>query len=134
MSWLARLTLSREDVVRQRLFDTYDWHQAVWQCFPNMSGQKRDFLMRLDWLGDTSRLYILSGHQPIKPMWCPINSWAVKEISSHFLEYTKYRFDLLANPTKKLIIRDSAGLQTKGKRVPLVHEDEQRKWLENKGK
>ena len=134
MTWLARLTLSRDDVVRQGLFDSYDWHQAAWQCFPAMCGQQRDFLMRLDWLADSSRLYLLSGSLPSKPAWCPSTAWALKEIPDGFLDHTRYRFDLLANPTKKLIIRDSSGVQTKGRRVPLLHEYEQRQWLEKKGR
>ncbi|MBQ9405638.1 MAG: type I-E CRISPR-associated protein Cas6/Cse3/CasE [Desulfovibrio sp.] len=134
MTWLARATLSRDDLAACRLLDNYDWHKAAWQCFPGMADAHRDFLLRLDWLDNGCRAYLLSGPEPVRPAWCPSAGWAVKEIPHGFLEHERYRFDLLANPTRKLVIRDANGERRKnGKRVPLLHEDEQRRWLKAKG-
>ncbi len=135
MTWLARATLSNDDLATHRLLDNYAWHQAAWQCFPNMPEKARDFLLRLDWLSGGCRTYLLSRHKPLRPAWCPASSWAVKEIAPSFLEHDVYRFDLLANPTKKLKVWDADGNRRKnGRRVPLLHEDEQRFWLDAKSK
>ena len=122
MTWLARATLSRDDLAACRLLDNYDWHKAAWQCFPGMADAHRDFLLRLDWLDNGCRAYLLSGPEPVRPAWCPSAGWAVKEIPHGFLEHERYHFDLLANPTRKLVIRDANGERRKnGKRVPLLH-------------
>ncbi len=134
MTWLARATLSKDDLEVCRLLDNYDWHRAVWQCFLGMPDAERDFLLRLDWLEGGCRVYLLSGPMPERPDWCPVSGWDVKEISPSFLEHERYRFDLLANPTRKLVIRDANGERRKnGKRVPILHENEQRLWLKVKG-
>ncbi|MBO4311985.1 MAG: type I-E CRISPR-associated protein Cas6/Cse3/CasE [Desulfovibrionaceae bacterium] len=133
MTWLARVLLSKDDLASCRLLDNYAWHKAVWQCFPDMSDADRDFLLRLDWQDSGCRAYILSGPKPLRPGWCPPSGWAAKEIAPGFLQHARYRFDLLANPTRKLVVRDASGQRRKnGRRVPLVHEDDQRRWLEAK--
>ncbi|MCH5277632.1 MAG: type I-E CRISPR-associated protein Cas6/Cse3/CasE [Desulfovibrionaceae bacterium] len=135
MTWLARATLGKDDMAACRLLDNYDWHKAAWQCFPGMPDADRDFLLRLDWQENGCQVYILSGPEPVRPGWCPAPGWEVKEIAPGFLRHERYRFDLLANPTRKLVVRDTEGKRRKnGRRVPLLHEDEQRRWLEGKGR
>ncbi len=135
MTWLARATLSNDDVAAHRLLDSYAWHQASWLCFPSMPEANRDFLLRLDWQTGGCRVYLLSRHKPLRPAWCPASGWATKEIAPSFLEHECYRFDLLANPTRKLVVRNATGARRKnGQRVPLLHEDEQRLWLDAKGR
>lgn len=134
MTWLARATLTRDEVAFSRLLDNYAWHKAAWKCFPGMPDAPRDFLLRIDRLNDGCRVYILSGPKPVRPDWCPSDGWAVKEIAPSFLDHERYRFDLLANPTRKLVVRNALGERHKnGKRVPLIHEDELRRWLKSKG-
>lgn len=135
MTWLARAILDKEYLAASRLLDNYDWHKAVWQCFPDMAHADRDFLLRLDWHDSGCRAYILSGSKPLRPGWCPASGWAAKEIAPGFLQHARYRFDLLANPTRKLVVRDANGQRRgQGRRVPLLHEDEQRRWLEAKAR
>lgn len=134
MTWLARMILHRHDLERpqSRFLDNYALHKAAWDCFPGRPDAARDFLLRLDWLTEGCRLYVLSGSEPVRPDWCPAAGWGVKEIAPSFLRHDAYAFDLLANPTRKVTaLRD--GKPTKnGKRLALVHEDEQRRWLEAK--
>ena len=133
MTWLARAVLGKEDLAACRLLDNYDWHKAAWQCFPVMADADRDFLFRVEWQENGCLAYILSGQKPSRPVWCPPSGWEVKEIATGFLEHARYRFDLLANPTRKLVVRDAEGQRRKnGRRVPLLHYDEQRSWLERK--
>ena len=134
MSWLARVILDRDDLAACRLVDNYDWHRAVWQCFPGMPEAHRDFLLRLDWLPDGCRVYVLCETQPTRPPWCPEKRWEVGEVAPGFLGHSLYRFDLKANPTRKLVVRNEAGERRKqGRRVPLLREDERRQWLVTKG-
>ncbi len=135
MSWLARMILHKEDLERfQRSFqDNYALHKATWDCFPGRPDAARDFLLRLDWLADGCRLYVLCGHKPSRPDWCPAAAWGVKEIAPSFLQHDAYAFDLVANPTRKVHAFAADGSRTKNsKRLALVHEDEQRRWLAGK--
>lgn len=131
MSWLAKITPTRENLVQNRLFDTYAWHQAVWKCFPH--AKNRDFLTRI--LADGS-CFVLSRIQPSRPDWCPESGWKAKEIASTFLDHTVYRFDLFANPTIRLLHDAQGHNYERGKepRVPLIHVPLQQAWLERKGK
>ena len=130
MTWLARMLLHRNDLAQLRFLDNYDWHRAAWACFPGMPDADRDFLLRLDWLTEGCRVYVLSRNKPTRPDWCPAIAWGVKEIAPSFLQHDVYTFDLVANPTRKVHTFTSDGSRTKnGKRLALVHEDEQRHWL-----
>ncbi len=130
MTWLARMLLHRDNLAQLRFLDNYDWHRAAWACFPGMPDADRDFLLRLDWLTEGCRLYVLSRNRPTRPDWCPATAWGVKEIAPSFLQHDVYTFDLVANPTRKVRTFAYDGSRTKnGKRLALVHEDEQRRWL-----
>ncbi len=135
MSWLTAITLNTQDISLCGILDPNQWHQAVWQCFPNVPRAKRDFLLRVNWLANGCRVYILSEREPLRPNWCPVDNWAVKEISSEFLRHKNYYFDLLANPTRTLVVRDAEGKRVKnGKRIPLYRRNDQLRWLEGKAR
>ena len=91
MSWLARVILDRDDLAACRLVDNYGWHRAVWQCFPGRPEAHRDFLLRLDWLPEGCRLYVLSETQPVCPEWCPQARWEVREVAPGFLEHSRLK-------------------------------------------
>lgn len=130
MTWLARMILHKEDLARRRLPDTYAWHQAAWDCFPDRPKASRDFLLRLDWLTDGCRVYVLSMTEPIRPDWCPPEAWSLKTIAPSFLQHSVYGFDLLANPTRTVHAFDVNGQRRKnGRRLALLREEEQRRWL-----
>jgi CRISPR system Cascade subunit CasE len=141
MNWLARFEIDAEIARREKAFDSYAWHQKLWDCFPNRPDEKRDFMTRIESLEGAFRLWVLSRHQPARPAWCPANGFDLKEIASSFLSHTYYVFDLKANPVKALIQRDANGqplLQAngkrkRGKRVPLIDPADLRAWLERKG-
>lgn len=133
MSWLTAITLTKEDISLCGILTPYQWHQAAWQCFPDAPDAKRDFLLRVNWLSNGCRAYILSRREPLQPDWCPVYGWAVREIPSGFLRHQNYYFDLLANPTRTLVVRDAAGKRVKnGKRIPLCRRDDQLRWLKDK--
>jgi CRISPR system Cascade subunit CasE len=130
---LTQILVSYEDAVRLlRIRDTYDWHQRVWQAFGGRDGQTRDFLIRVDRKEEAFRVLILSHSLPAKPDWCPTDCFGTKVIPDDYFEHVRYRFSLLANPTKK-IRSNQAGERTKnGRRVPLTQREELIAWLTRK--
>ena len=107
---------------------------------PGEPGKKRTFLTRVDEHEGYFIAWILSPEKPSCPAWCSAESFAVKEIAPAFLSNRFYAFDLQANPTRALVLRDGNGAplckpngrRKSGKRVPLVKEDDLRSWIERK--
>lgn len=141
MNWLARLYVDAEIAWKEKILDNYDWHRKLWGCFPGLPHQKRDFLTRIDPLEGKYRLWILSRARPVCPSWCPSDCFDVKQIPESFLSHRYYAFDLKANPVKAKVERDELGnplllpngRRKRGKRVPLVKQEELREWLIRKG-
>ncbi len=131
---LTQILVSYEDAVRLlRIRDTYDWHQRVWQAFGGRDGHTRDFLIRVDRKEEAFRVLILSHSPPTKPDWCPSDCFGTKTVPDDYFMRSRYRFSLLANPTKKLR-SNQAGERTKnGRRVPVTQREELIGWLKRKG-
>ena len=141
MNWLARLDVDAETVRTAGISeDVYAWHKMLWECYPDQPDANRDFLTRIDLLEGAYRFWVLAKKKPVRPQWCPVDGFALKEISPLFLSHHYYAFDLRANPVKAVVQRDSNGGQVignngkrkRGKRVPLVKPDELRAWLVRK--
>lgn len=136
MSWLAKAVIDASVAAERRLMadDGYTWHWAAWQAFPGLDGKARFFLWRLDSEPDGFTLLLLSRHhQPERPEWCPEARWGVKTIAPEFLCHSTYRFDLRANPTRRVVKLDASGVPTKnGRRKPITRLTEQTAWLERK--
>lgn len=131
---LTQILVPYEDAVRLlRIRDTYDWHQRVWQAFGGRDGAPRDFLIRVDRKEEAYRVLILSRSVPAKPDWCPTDCFGTKEIPDRFFEHPRYRFSLLANPTRKLRVDNADGSRKKnGRRVPLTQREDLIAWLQRK--
>lgn len=136
MSWLARALIDHELAARLRLTDTYAWHRATWKAFPDLDGTTRPFLSRLDENSGGFQLLLLSREQrPVRPTWCPETNWSIKKVGDEFLRHRHYRFDLHANPTRKVKKLDSNGLPTKnGRRESLNEGETQIGWLQRKAR
>lgn len=140
MSWLVRIELDAEAAQGVGLLDSYDWHQRLWECFPDAPLQERDFLTRVDLLEGAVRAWLLAEREPICPAWCPPDDFQVRKVASSFLSHSHYAFDLRVNPTKALVQREADGSpkrkvngkRASGKRVPLVAKEELRSWIDRK--
>ncbi|GAB4179509.1 MAG: type I-E CRISPR-associated protein Cas6/Cse3/CasE [Terrimicrobiaceae bacterium] len=119
---LTKIEIDHETAFKAGLKDAYAWHQAIWKAFPGKDGQARDFLTRLDEIDDGLRLLLLSSDTPVRPDWCPESSWHSKAVDESFFAHTRYRFSLVANPTRK--VKSAANVKN-GKRVPVVHREDQ---------
>lgn len=114
--------------------DSYAWHKRIWEAFPGQPQAERSFLTRLDDTGHGFRLLILSKEPPTRPDWCPSPNWQSKTVEDSFFQQNAYRFSLLANPTKKLVIRDANGIKKKnGQRISLNKREDLIAWIERKG-
>ncbi len=136
MTYLTQVIIPLESALRAGIKDVYDWHQAVWKAFPGRDGQKRDFLTRLDQKDCFYRLLIVSPIEPVRPDWVPDgpDAWKTKPIPENYFRHARYRFQLRANPTKKVTAFDADGKAKKNsKRVPLVKREELVEWLKRKG-
>jgi CRISPR system Cascade subunit CasE len=113
--------------------DSYAWHKRAWDCFPGKPDAARDFLTRLDDTGNGFRLLILSACGPSKPDWCTDHGWQTKVVGENFLTHPRYRFSILANPTRKLAApRDADGKRRNAKRMPISNREDLLAWLERK--
>jgi len=134
MSWVTRMTLDHATVARRKLWDTYDWHQAVWECFPGHPNAIRDFLTRLDHIPCGFRLTILSMQPPDRPRWCTESGWHSIAIPPAYFHRTHFAFQLRVNPTKKVRVANANGSPKKnGRRVPIGQPAELAAWLTRKG-
>ena len=131
---LTQILVAYEDAVRLlRIRDTYDWHQRIWQAFVGYDDEPRSFLIRVDRQEEAYRVLILSRTVPSKPDWCPTDCFGTKSVPEEYFTRRRYRFCLLANPTKKLRVDNADGTRKKnGRRVPLVQREELVEWLMRK--
>ena len=134
MSYLTQIRVDYERAVRcLHIKDSYDWHQRVWQAFQGRDGARREFLSRVDETEESYRLLIVSPEPPTRPDWCPADCFQTKPIPEEFFAAGRFRFSLLANPTRK-VRREKDGQRTKnGRRVPIVQREELIAWLARKG-
>ncbi|HCL57918.1 MAG TPA: type I-E CRISPR-associated protein Cas6/Cse3/CasE [Spirochaetia bacterium] len=131
--YLSKLEVDFETAGKLYLTDLYRWHQHSWDLFPGRNHEKRQFLTRLDPVAPGFRFYTLSAIEPVCPKWVPRESFQVKKIHESFLSYTLYRFDLRANPTKKIKSFNEKGEEKKnGKRIALLKEEDLLQWLNRK--
>ncbi|MCW5557276.1 MAG: type I-E CRISPR-associated protein Cas6/Cse3/CasE [Verrucomicrobiae bacterium] len=131
--YLTQILVSYEDAVRLlRIRDTYDWHQRVWQAFSGRDGESRDFLIRVDRKEEAYRVLILSRTVPTKPDWCPTACFGTKTIPDDYFSRARYRFSLLANPTRK-VRSNASGERTKnGRRLALTRREDLVAWFQRK--
>ena len=134
MSYLTQILVPYETAVRHlKIRDSYDWHQRVWEAFRGRDGEKRDFLTRVDEVDEAYRILVVSPSAPTKPDWCPTDCFKTKAIPEDFFSAGSFRFSLLANPTKKLVVRNEEGERKKnGKRIALTKREDLLAWMQRK--
>jgi len=150
--YLSRLILNpRSRQVRNELADPYEMHRTISRAFPNgvFAKERRDenatsILFRVD-LGPRTLIPTLLVQSREKPEWAFLQDRkgyllgesdlalgaenpAVKEIYFRFRTGQALAFRLRANPSVK---KDREG-RKQGRRVGLVREEDQHKWLARK--
>jgi CRISPR system Cascade subunit CasE len=131
--YLTQILISYQTSSRLHIRDSYGWHQRVWEVVGGKEGPPRKFLFRVDRLDENFRLLILSRSEPQLPEWCSPERFGTKSVPEHFFRHQRYRFSLLANPTRTLVVRDESGIRRKqGRRVSITNHDEIVAWIERK--
>ena len=114
----------------------YEIHRALWRMFPGDADAERDYLFRVERSGQQQvEVLMQSCREPIIRDMAGTKLIASRNYPLILNVGTRLRFRLVANPIKT--ITDEGGrLNTKGEvkkcRVPLIHEEEWRAWLEKK--
>jgi CRISPR system Cascade subunit CasE len=133
--YLTQACVSAATVARHGLRTLYNWHQAVWDAFPNQAAEPRTFLTRLDESVSGFRLIISSLKAPTCPRWIARerDSWQTQLIPAEYFQHQRYAFQLTANPTKKVRAPLVDGrARRNGRRMPLRQPEELAHWLERK--
>ena len=140
--FLAEAIIPYETASKREFHTPWDWHAALWQCFPGPDSrpslEEQPFLSRFDQLETGQRVILLSMTEPTRPDWCPEPGWRCREVPDSFFDHERYRFSLIANPTvtrrdeSKPVIRREDGTILKNrnsKRVPIQDPAQQCDWL-----
>ncbi|MBT8339580.1 MAG: type I-E CRISPR-associated protein Cas6/Cse3/CasE [Desulfatitalea sp.] len=122
MSYLSQFIVTQKATRDFKLWDSYAWHRTIWNLFPGMEDENRDFLFRVDAFHTHTRLLLLSPSPPRLPEW---GAGRTKQIRDNFLHHGTYRFQVKANPTRRL--------KESRKRIGLRADEDLRKWLTRKG-
>ncbi|ODS31181.1 MAG: CRISPR system Cascade subunit CasE [Candidatus Scalindua rubra] len=130
MKYLSQISISKKEAIKKGFVDSYAWHKALWKAFPGQDGKCRDYLSRIDSKDRYYQILLLSNQRPTLPDW---GQWQTKEVTSSFLEYELYRFELRANPTVKRIVRDNDRTRKKnGRRTSICDRNELKLWIYRK--
>ena len=157
MIYLSRIFLDPlSHQVRRNLINCYELHRTLMKGFPNQKGKgigarkKFNLLYRIETKDNVNGISVLV-QSTQKPKWSNLEEkYLVKTINGNnaevrnidkflksLVEGTRLRFRLMANPTKKIGTslkkdRIEGKKISNGRRVPLLKEEEQYKWLKRK--
>lgn len=140
MTWLAHAWIDYETIARQRIRDCYDWHQRAWDLFPGRpEGHPRPFLFRVIKKDEGCDVWLMCKEEPTSPEWAGVEGWKISPVKDGFPHHRRYRFDLLANPSRRDEKRDRWGGRercnkkgNKNRRFNLISAEEQHAWIERK--
>jgi CRISPR system Cascade subunit CasE len=139
--FLSKLILnSRDPQVRRDLSRPYEMHRTLWSAFPE--GDPGRVLFRVDTDRSGAPPFVLV-QSDFRPEWKRLAERSpdyllappdLKELHPAFFPSQRLRFRLRANPTKRVAAKNERlGGVMAGKRVALVHENDQITWLLRKG-
>lgn len=143
--FLSRLTLNPLNChVARDVTDCCLIHKRILQAFPDdpaISAARDQFgvLFRVEPQPQGVHILVQSHHRPdwgkLPPHYLTsVQTKAIGEIFAQLTTDGRYRFRLLANPTKRISTKNTAAnVNLQGKRIALIHEDEQLAWLRKKG-
>jgi CRISPR system Cascade subunit CasE len=144
--YLSRIQLNptNRDVWRIHLSNPYKIHQLVMRGFPDDTNREQaQVLHRLELRHNTPVLMVQSVIEPdwstVEPAYLippdPFDPWpnpAVKAVTLPLQAGQVLGFRLCANPTIKKSRRNENGERRNSNRVPLLKEEQQQSWLNNR--
>lgn len=134
--FLAKFRLDiRHPSVRQCLRDCHDMHRSLMSAFPDgVPRAENSVLYRIMTLGGETYLYLSSAVEPdTEPLskrgFSPAGIRCVDALRDIFIPGSRWRYDLLAAPSKKV----KAEGRKNSRRVALSMPEERSAWLDCKG-
>lgn len=114
----------------------YEIHRALWRLFPEDADAERDYLFRVERFNQQqAEVLMLSCREPLVQDVSGTKLLASRDFPLKLSAGQRLRFLLTANPVKT-ITDENGRLNARGEvkkcRVPLIHEEEWRIWLERK--
>ncbi len=113
-----------------RPINSYQLHREIWKLFPDRPDDKRDYLFRVENLGQKTPQQILL-QSLTKPVSDQSNLTMLKQPKNVELQIRSgqmLRFMIRANPTKRIKEENKTGNQGRV-RVPIIDEEEMSMWL-----
>lgn len=114
-----------------RPINSYQLHREIWKLFPDRPDDKRDYLFRVENLGQKAPQQILlqSLTRPMANKRKLLMLSQPKKVALQIRSGQMLRFMIRANPTKRIKEENKTGNQGRV-RVPIIDEDEMNKWLQ----
>ena len=115
MTNLVKLSLSYEQLAKEKIVDNYAWHKKAWTVFshhPELEERNKKlekdkgptpFLSRYTRKTKYVELLLVSDYEPRKPDWCTTEQWQVLEISDDYLSQPKAQMYLHIVPTPHIL-------------------------------
>ncbi len=131
--------LAKVHIAPEKAANPYELHRALWELFPDMPDEQRQFLFRVEQQSRQSGAQVLlqTEVQPISSSE-HTRCLACKSIEYRFGESQSLRFRLRANPVKSVkdegkgTVTRNGTTYVKSVRVPLIDEEQQQQWLAKK--
>lgn len=131
--------LAKVHIAPEKSRNAYELHRALWQLFPDRPDDNRSFLFRVENQSRLSGAQVLLQSQ-LEPVASAehVRCLATKVVDFRFLQDQQLRFRLRCNPVKavkderKGTVSRNGKTYTRSVRVPLIREEDQQQWLENK--
>ena len=111
--------------------NSYQLHQEIWKLFPGRPDTRRDYLFRVENLGQKAPQQILlhSLTTPVAGQGKLVMLSLPKNVALNLRPGQLLRFMIRANPTKR--IKEDNKIKNQGRvRVPIIDEEEMSMWLQ----
>jgi len=114
-----------------RQINAYQLHREIWKLFPGRTDDKRDYLFRVENLGQKAPQQILlqSLTRPVTDKGELLIVSQSKKVALRIRTGQMLRFMVRANPTKRIKEENKTGNQGRV-RVPIIDEDEMSVWFQ----
>jgi CRISPR system Cascade subunit CasE len=95
--YLSKINLDHKTAAKRRLYNAYDWHQALWSGFGDRQGN-RPFVYRVDSGHKGHQVLMMSSVMPDDPAW---GDWETKSVPKDYVKARQYMFQLRAHVVKR---------------------------------
>ena len=133
--FLTRITVNGIAIEKKHLYDAYRWKQEL--CNSIAPIEKADASGEKNWLcrflvKESANEEVVYFQSQERPKLLPFGTWETKEIPNSFYKGGKYLFEVLANPTVKVVVLGEDGKRKKQGKREAAHPANYDSWLKRK--